>query len=113
MIGQERSATIDILPWDEVITIVNIFGNLDYKNANSLRSQINLVVKTSPRVLVINMQNVEFIDSSGLGVLITILKAMRANGGKLLLSGMQEYIVNFFEITQTNNLFETCNSFFL
>jgi anti-sigma B factor antagonist len=71
------STTIDVLLWDKIITIVNIFGNLDYKNANALRLKINLVVRTSPKILVINMQNVDFIDSSGLGVLITILKAMR------------------------------------
>jgi anti-sigma B factor antagonist len=52
------------------------------------------------------LTNVAFIDSSGLGALISGLKALRANGGDLVLCSMSRQVRTVFEITRLLRVFE-------
>lgn len=71
-----------------------------------------VLTQSNPKFLVIDMENVNFIDSSGLGLLISVLKEMRSKGGKLVLSGISKYVSDLLDITNTNKLFETCSAWY-
>jgi len=57
--------------------------------------------------LVIDMGSVGFIDSSGLGSLISALKVLRANGGDLKLANIGEQVYSVLEITRLLRVFDT------
>jgi anti-anti-sigma factor len=107
----EKSTLLDLYHLDHHTTVIELDDRIDYESINSIRSQVMDVTKTSSKVLVLDMQNVSFIDSSGLGLLISVMKVMRAKNGKLVLSGMNENISSLIEITQIDHLFEICDRF--
>ncbi len=112
MFTQEIPTTFDISYTSKDVTVVTLFGKIDFKCTNTLRSQIMVLTQSNPKFLVIDMENVNFIDSSGLGLLISVLKEMRSKGGKLVLSGISKYVSDLLDITNTNKLFETCSAWY-
>jgi anti-anti-sigma factor len=71
--------------------VVGVAGEIDIATADRLRMQaiIAVLAAISPS-LVIDLGRVEFCDSSGLGALVAIWKAIRADGGKLVLARPQD-----------------------
>jgi anti-sigma B factor antagonist len=71
--------------------VVGVAGEIDISTADRLRMQVIIAVlaATSPPV-VIDLGGVKFCDSSGLGALVAIWKALRADGGKLVLARPQD-----------------------
>jgi len=54
----------------------------------------------------LSLAEVDFINSSGLGVLVSIMKEIRLNKGRLTLSNLASYVQEIFEITQLSHIFE-------
>ena len=81
------------------IEVVDVEGEIDVYTAPRLRElRIDLVNKNNYQ-LVVNMEKVEFLDSTGLGVLVGGLKRVRAHDGSLDLVCTQERILKIFRIT--------------
>lgn len=55
--------------------------------------------------LVVNLEGVGFIDSSGLSTMVKILKRCRQNGGDLILCNMQQAVFIIFELTRLDKAF--------
>jgi anti-sigma B factor antagonist len=83
-------------------------GRLEYDSCYRLRHQMMEIVQTRPDVLVLDLANVSFIDSRGLGLLIEIQKAMAAISGKMLLANLNSQALMLLEITNTDKYFEIC-----
>ena len=64
-------------------TIVSVGGEIDVYTAPKLRDKITELVGEGGYHLVVDMEAVEFLDSTGLGVLVGGLKKVRANDGSL------------------------------
>lgn len=58
------------------------------------------------RQLVVDLGNVEFVDSSGLGALISTLKVLRANDGEMVLTNVTEAVRSVLEITRLLRVFD-------
>ena len=56
--------------------------------------------------VVLDFGGVEFINSSGLGSLVSIMKETRLRKGRLTLSDLASYVQEIFDITQLTNIFE-------
>jgi anti-sigma B factor antagonist len=90
-----RTEVSDVAGW----TVVSVYGELDVATAPTLREQlINLVGDGSTR-LVLDLEGVDFLDSTGLGVIVSALKRSRTQGGDLRLVCTQARIKRLFEIT--------------
>ena len=94
------------------IEVIDVQGEIDIYTAPRLRELlIDLVSKTSYQLLV-NLDKVEFLDSTGLGVLVGGLKRVRAHDGSLDLVCTRERILKIFRITGLTQVFgihETVN----
>lgn len=66
-------------------------------------------IKKGNKIIVLDLSEVTFIDSSGLGALIGSLKVMGGNG-ELLLSGAHEAVMNMFKLTHMNKVFRMFKS---
>ncbi|MGZ6266911.1 MAG: STAS domain-containing protein, partial [Candidatus Limnocylindrales bacterium] len=73
--------------------------------APKLREQLIDLVSSGHYNLVVDMEGVEFLDSTGLGVLVGGLKRVRAHGGALRLVCTQERILKVFRITGLTKVF--------
>lgn len=82
----------------EHITI-SLHGELDLSVAMELQADIDCYVKQSKRALILDMQQLTYIDSTGIGMLIQILKQRDAIGGKLKVVHVPERIMRLFDIT--------------
>ena len=87
------------------IEVVDVEGEIDVYTAPRLRELlIDLAGKNSYQ-LVINMDKVGFLDSTGLGVLVGSLKRVRSHDGSLDLVCTQERILKIFRITGLTKVF--------
>lgn len=86
-------------------TVVVVGGEIDVYTAPKLREQIVDLVGGGAYHLVVDMEAVEFLDSTGLGVLVGGLKRVRAHDGSLKLVCTQERILKIFRITGLTKVF--------
>jgi anti-sigma B factor antagonist len=86
-------------------TIVAVGGEIDVYTAPKLRDMITELVGAGVYDIVVDMQAVEFLDSTGLGVLVGGLKKVRAHDGSLELVCHQERLLKIFRITGLAKVF--------
>ena len=92
-------------------TIVAVGGEIDVYTAPKLRDKITELVAAGVFHIVIDMERVEFLDSTGLGVLVGGLKKVRAQGGSLQLVCHQDRLLKIFRITGLAKVFAIHESF--
>lgn len=86
-------------------TIVEVGGEIDVYSAPTLRDRLNALVADGHHDLIVDMQGVEFLDSTGLGVLVGGLKRVRTHNGSLQLVCSQERVLKVFRITGLTKVF--------
>ena len=86
-------------------TVIEMAGEIDVYTAPRLREKIAALVDEGVYDIVIDLERVEFLDSTGLGVLVGGLKRMRAQDGTLVLVCAQERILKIFRITGLTKVF--------
>ena len=91
-------------------TIVEVGGEIDVYTAPKLREQLVELVNDGSYHLVVDMEGVDFLDSTGLGVLVGGLKRLRSHEGDLTLVCTQHRILKVFEITGLNRAFSIYDS---
>jgi anti-sigma B factor antagonist len=90
-----RTEVSDVAGW----TVVSIYGELDVATAPSLREKLIGLVCDGSNQLILDLEGVDFLDSTGLGVIVSALKRARTQGGDLRLVCTQARIRRLFEIT--------------
>ncbi len=86
--------------------IIQFSGILDGTRTQELRDRINQGVEQGASTILVDLKEVTFMDSSGLGALVTALKAVRATGGKLCICSINEQVKILFELTSMDRVFE-------
>ena len=89
----------------EGATIIAVGGEIDVYTAPKLRDKITELVGDGHHNLVIDMENVDFLDSTGLGVLVGGLKKVRAHDGTMELICSQDRLLKIFRITGLAKVF--------
>jgi anti-sigma B factor antagonist len=85
--------------------VVAVRGEIDVATSPALRDQLYEIIDGGARELVVDLAELGFIDSSGLGVLVAALKHMKEQDGELVLAGLQQPALRVFEITDLTALF--------
>ena len=88
-----------------VQTVISVAGEIDVYTAPTLRERLNELVAEGEYHLVVDMAGVDFLDSTGLGVLVGGLKRARSHEGSLQLVCDQEKILKVFRITGLTKVF--------
>lgn len=86
-------------------TVVEIAGEVDVYTAPKLREALIDLVAGGSYHIIVDMEKVEFLDSTGLGVLVGGLKRVRAHDGSLLLVCTNERILKIFSVTGLSKVF--------
>jgi len=86
--------------------IVSVRGEIDLQNSPDLRTELlDLLVKHSPKRLVINLAQVPYMDSSAIAVLVELLQKTRKTGGKVYLTNLQPRVKGLLEIARLGSIF--------
>ncbi len=86
-------------------TVLTLRGEIDVYTASRLRQSILDLVEAGTPHIVVDMARVDFLDSTGLGVLVEGLKRVRSREGTLSIVATQEKILKIFDITGLNKAF--------
>jgi anti-sigma B factor antagonist len=89
----------------DAFEIIEVAGEIDVYTAPKLREAIVSAVEAGHTRLIIDVQKVDFLDSTGLGVLVGALKRVRGDSGSLDIVCTQERILKIFEITGLDKVF--------
>ena len=91
---------------NEQVTKVRISGEIDAYTAPKLRENLFQLSEKAGAVMVINLSDVTYMDSTGLGVFVGIYKNICSNNGKLQLLGLSKRLMRLFEITGLTNIMD-------
>lgn len=86
-------------------TVLVLQGELDAISAPALRAEVEALVHEHHRQVVVDISGVELIDSSGVALLVAILKRVRAAGGALELHGLRDQPRAIFELLGLDRIF--------
>ncbi|MEJ5186990.1 MAG: STAS domain-containing protein [Candidatus Geothermincolales bacterium] len=87
------------------ISLVSLVGEVDVYTAPKLKDAINSLVERGRYHIVVDLEKVVFLDSTGLGVLVGGLKKVKSNEGELGIICNQERILRVFRITGLTKVF--------
>lgn len=88
------------------VLIVEIPGpSLDASNAKDFKNEVGPFLANESKV-VFDMQHLGFVDSSGLGSILSCLRQLNASGGDLKLCGMTKPVRTLFELVRMHRIFD-------
>ena len=90
----------------QVFQVFHLKGRLDHTCSPELKSIVKEHLNEGKVNILLNLAQVDFIDSSGLGTLISTLKEVRRANGKIALCNLSPYVQEIFEITQLTHIFD-------
>lgn len=85
--------------------VLDVGGEIDVYTAPQLRERLVALVEDGARQIVVDLSRVEFLDSTGLGVLVGALKRLRSVSGDLSLVCPRERLLKIFRITGLDGVF--------
>lgn len=88
------------------VAVLCLSGRLDLASGATLKEHLKRLSEKNIVQAHLNLAEVEFINSSGLGALVSIMKEIRLQKGRLTLSNLASYVQEIFEITQLSHIFE-------
>jgi len=92
------------------VTVADVEGQLIVGNRQELKQTVLEELEQGGRKFVIDFEHTGYIDSSGLGVLVSLSKKIREQGGELRLANLNEDLRTLFELTKLDTLFIIADS---
>jgi len=99
-----------VLTKDEDRLVVEVQGQLVVSNRQDFKQLVLDEVEHGARLVVIDFTKSAYIDSSGLGALVSLGKRIREAGGELRLAALNEDLRTLFELTRLDSLFPVYDS---
>jgi anti-sigma B factor antagonist len=90
---------------DDTMCVLTLEGEVDVYTAPALKEKLVANIEKGCSNVVVNMEGVSFIDSSGLGVLVSALRRSRERGGSVRILCTRDNILKIFRITGLDKVF--------
>lgn len=90
---------------EDDVTVIAVAGELVVGNRGRLREAVTDRIAAGDRKFVVDFDGTSYIDSSGLGLLVSLATEVRDEGGELRLSGLGDDLRTLFELTRLDTLF--------
>ena len=88
------------------VHVIEPSGILDGTQTSAFRQQVDEALEKGAKVLLIDLKDITFVDSSGLGVLVACLKNARTAGCNMYVCSINDQIRMLFELTSMDRVFE-------
>jgi anti-sigma B factor antagonist len=89
---------------ENILVVMPIEPRLDARGAVSFKEIMGNFIKEGHSQIVLNLSNVEFIDSSGLGAIVSSLKALGLKG-EIAICGLRHTVLTMFKLTRMDKVF--------
>jgi len=86
-------------------TILRVQGELDCVSAPDLRAELERLVADGRQEIMVDLSDLELIDSSGIGALVGLYKRVRAGGGDVHFVGVREQPLVIFKLLRLDQVF--------
>jgi anti-sigma B factor antagonist len=91
---------------DGKVQILACQGRMDAQVSGLLKESILELLDKGATELVVDLENLEFLDSSGLGALVSCLRRIKEKKGEIKLAGLRPEVRSIFDITRVSRLFD-------
>ncbi len=88
------------------VKIIEIIGKFDIENTEEFEVVFNKQIESKPSILAIDLNKLDYIDSSGIGCLIKSLNNIKNQKGVLILVGLKPMILNVFKLAKLDLFFQ-------
>jgi anti-sigma B factor antagonist len=88
------------------ISILQLFDRIDASSSKELKEIVTTKIDQNKINLLFDMSQVSFIDSSGLGMLISCFKSIKKAGGQFKISNLSHNVKTIFDTTRMDRVFE-------
>jgi anti-sigma B factor antagonist len=106
----ERRMNLHIEKKDDVTILYAREERLDAHNSGDLKTELASLFEAKEKNILVDLKDVRFIDSSGLGALVSGFKNAISHQGSLKLSSLQPQVKSMFELTRLHRVFEIFGS---
>ena len=91
-------------------TVVDVEGEIDVFTAPTLRGTLIGLIQEGKHRIIVNLADVGFMDSTGLGILVGALKRMKEREGELAIAGAHGTVLRVLNVTGLNAVFSLRDS---
>jgi anti-sigma B factor antagonist len=92
------------------VVVIEVDGQLIVGNRQELKQRVLEEAESGARKILVDFAKAGYIDSSGLGVLVSLAKRMRELGGDLRLANLNDDLQTLFELTKLDSLFQIADT---
>jgi len=89
----------------DTIYVIDVLGEMDLYNAFKLKEVVRKMIEKKIRKYVINLDQVPYIDSSGIGALLQVFADIKKNGLSLTITGVKGSVRKVIELTKLAQYF--------
>jgi anti-sigma B factor antagonist len=97
------AVSMDLEQRDEA-WILHVSGELDYSECSGFRMHIDRILKSMPPATIVDLGGLEYLDSSGLGLLLSLSREYASAGGRLVLV-TNETVDSILDLTRLSGIF--------
>ncbi|MEL6815856.1 MAG: STAS domain-containing protein [Cyanobacteria bacterium J06598_3] len=90
---------------DTTVQVLAPSGILDSTKAEEIRTQVENALADGTKTLLMDLKDTTFVDSSGLGTLVSVLKRVRSNSSEMYICSINPQVKMLFELTSMDRVF--------
>jgi len=106
----ELKKAINMIKVDKIkeitVAVVEEMDKIVAFNADTIKKELNAIFNTPGTNLILNLQNVAFIDSTGFGVFLSVYKTATGNAGSMKICCIKPDVMKLFRLLHLDNVFE-------
>lgn len=106
----QPKATMTLRKIDDTFSVIDIRGEVTAAAEKELMDTYNLATQNGARVILLNFSELDYMNSSGIGLLVTLLIRMKRQGQKLMAYGLSEHYRQIFQLTRLDEAISICSS---
>ena len=91
---------------NDSVTTIALSGRFDSSDVPTFRDFVHTLPDEQEENYVIDLKEVQYIDSGGLGCLVSFLRRVRQNGGDIKIATLSDKVRAVFELTRLHRIFE-------
>ncbi|MBW4512701.1 MAG: STAS domain-containing protein [Scytonematopsis contorta HA4267-MV1] len=93
-----------------IVKVIRPSGNLDSIQANHLRQEIKDILVEKVDILLIDLEDIKFMDSSGLAAIVLGMKMLKEVDAQLFICSINEQVKMLFELTRIDSVLNICSN---
>jgi len=90
---------------DQDVVRININGDIEMMTIKSFKQKLFEIGQNTDKNIEIDLSNVDYIDSSGVGVLISLLKLQKKKGKSLIINKVSSKVLNVLKLSSLSDVF--------